>query len=131
MDYILSKLRSLLTQLLSDLEAKIILSVPHVVSFHVFLSFYIPCRRCSADSCCSNALSFFRQKIKHVCYVSRHHYSGFFPEIFRQYHQYYARISRKDKIRNNIIKQKINVTRSVLEDIKIKQLQLYGHVQRM
>ena len=42
-----------------------------------------------------------------------------------------ARISRKDKIRNIIIKQKMNVTRSVLEDIKTKQLQWYGHVQRM
>ena len=31
-----------------------------------------------------------------------------------------ARISRKDKIRNTIIKQKINVTRSLLEDIKTK-----------
>ena len=28
-----------------------------------------------------------------------------------------ARISRKDKIRNNVIKQKMNVTRSLLEDI--------------
>jgi hypothetical protein len=35
----------------------------------------------------------------------------------------FARISRKDKIRNNIIKQKMNVTRSILEDIKTKQLQ--------
>ena len=42
-----------------------------------------------------------------------------------------ARISRKDKIRNNIIKQKINVTGSVVEDIKTKQLQCYGHVQRI
>jgi len=42
-----------------------------------------------------------------------------------------ARISRKDKIRNNIIKQKMNVTRSLLADIKTKQLQWYGHVQRM
>jgi len=42
-----------------------------------------------------------------------------------------ARISRKDNIRNNIIKQKMNVTRSVLDDIKTKQLQWYGHVQRM
>ena len=33
-----------------------------------------------------------------------------------------ARISRKDKIRNNIIKQKMNVTRSLLEDIKTKNL---------
>ena len=37
----------------------------------------------------------------------------------------------KDKIRNNIIKQKMNVTRSLLDDIKTKQLQWYGHVQRM
>ena len=42
-----------------------------------------------------------------------------------------ARISRKDKIRNNIIKQKMNVTRSLLEDIKTKQLKWYGHIQRM
>ena len=42
-----------------------------------------------------------------------------------------ARISRKDKIRNNIIKHKMNVTRSLLEDIKTKQLKWYGHVQRM
>ena len=43
-----------------------------------------------------------------------------------------ARISRKDKIRNTIIKkQKMNVTRSLLYDIKTKQLQWYGHVQRM
>ena len=42
-----------------------------------------------------------------------------------------ARISMKDKIRNNIIKQKMNVTRSLLEDIKTKQLKWYGHVQRM
>ena len=32
---------------------------------------------------------------------------------------------------NNIIKQKMNVTRSLLEDIKTKQLKWYGHVQRM
>ena len=42
-----------------------------------------------------------------------------------------ARISRKDNIRNNIIKQKMNVTRSVLDDIKTKKLLWYGHVQRM
>jgi hypothetical protein len=40
-----------------------------------------------------------------------------------------ARISRKDKIRNNIIKQKRNVARSVLDDIKTKQLQWHGYVQ--
>ena len=42
-----------------------------------------------------------------------------------------ARISRKDKIRNTIIKQKVNVTRSLLDDIKTQQLKWYGHVQRM
>jgi len=42
-----------------------------------------------------------------------------------------ARISRKDKIRNTIIKQKMNVTRSLLEDIKTQHLKWYGHVQRM
>ena len=34
-----------------------------------------------------------------------------------------ARISGKDKIRNTIIKQIMNVTRSLLDDIKTKQLQ--------
>ena len=42
-----------------------------------------------------------------------------------------ARISRKDRIRNTIIKQKMNVTRSLLDDIKTQQLKWYGHVQRM
>ena len=42
-----------------------------------------------------------------------------------------ARISRKDKIRNTIIKQKMNVTRSLLDDIKTRQLQWYGNVQRI
>ena len=42
-----------------------------------------------------------------------------------------AQNSRKEKIRNNIIKQKLNVTRFLLEDIKTKQLQWYGHVHRM
>jgi len=42
-----------------------------------------------------------------------------------------AQISRKDKIRNTIIKQKMNVTRSLLDDIMTKQLKWYGHVQRM
>jgi hypothetical protein len=32
---------------------------------------------------------------------------------------------------NNIIKQKMKVTMSLLADIKTKQLQRYGHVQRM
>ena len=42
-----------------------------------------------------------------------------------------AQISRKGKIRNIIIKQKMNVVRSLLDDIKTIQLQWYGHVQRM
>jgi len=42
-----------------------------------------------------------------------------------------ARISRKDKIKNVIIKQKMNSARSLLDDIKTKQLQWYVHVQRM
>jgi hypothetical protein len=42
-----------------------------------------------------------------------------------------AQISRKDKIRNTIIKQKMTVTRSLLGNIKTEQLQWYGHVQRM
>jgi hypothetical protein len=42
-----------------------------------------------------------------------------------------ARISRKDTIRNTIIKQKMNVTRSILDDINTKQLKWYGHIQRM
>ena len=42
-----------------------------------------------------------------------------------------ARISRKDKLMNTVNKQKMNVTRSLLDDIKTKQLQWYGHVQRM
>jgi hypothetical protein len=41
------------------------------------------------------------------------------------------RISRKEKIRNIVIKQKMNVEKSLLDDIKTKQLQWYGHVQRM
>jgi hypothetical protein len=40
-----------------------------------------------------------------------------------------ARISRKEKIRNTVIKQKMKVERSLLDDIKTKQLQWYGHVQ--
>ena len=42
-----------------------------------------------------------------------------------------ARISSKDKIINTVIKQKMNVKRSLLENIKTEQLQCYGHVQRM
>jgi len=42
-----------------------------------------------------------------------------------------ARISRKDRIRNVVIRQEMIVARSLLDDIKTKQLQWYGHVQRM
>jgi len=42
-----------------------------------------------------------------------------------------TRISRKEKFRNTIIKHKMIVARSVLDDIKTKQLQWYGYVQRM
>jgi len=42
-----------------------------------------------------------------------------------------ARISRKNKIKNTVIKQKMNFTRSLLDDIETKQLQCYGHVSRM
>ena len=38
-----------------------------------------------------------------------------------------ARISRKDKIRNTIIKQKMIEVRSLLDDIKTQQLKWYGH----
>ena len=41
------------------------------------------------------------------------------------------RLSRKNKIRNTIIKQMMNVTRSLLDDINTKQLKWYGYVQRM
>jgi hypothetical protein len=34
-------------------------------------------------------------------------------------------------IRNTVIKQKMNVGRSLLDYIKTKQLQWYGHVQRI
>jgi hypothetical protein len=42
-----------------------------------------------------------------------------------------ARIYRNDEIRNTVVKQKMNVKRSLSDDIKTKQLQWYGHVQRM
>ena len=42
-----------------------------------------------------------------------------------------VRLSRKDKIRNTVIKQKMNATKSLSDDIDTKQLKWYGHVQRM
>jgi hypothetical protein len=41
------------------------------------------------------------------------------------------RNSRKDKIRNTIIKRKLTVTRSLLDDVGTKQLQRYEDVHRM
>jgi len=37
----------------------------------------------------------------------------------------------KEKIRNTIIKQKMNLTRCLLDDIKTQQLKWYGYIQRM
>ena len=42
-----------------------------------------------------------------------------------------TRLSRKDKIRNTIIKQKMNGTMSLLDDINTKKLKRCGRVQRM
>jgi hypothetical protein len=42
-----------------------------------------------------------------------------------------ARMSRKDKIRNITTKQIMNVTRCLFYDIKTKQLQWYGDVQKV
>jgi hypothetical protein len=47
--------------------------------------------------------------------------------VYYYYYYYYY----YEKIKNTIIKQKINVTRFLLDDIKTKQVQWYGHVQRM
>ena len=42
-----------------------------------------------------------------------------------------ARISRRDKIRNGVIKQKMNGQNSIIDFIKNEQLKWYGHVKRM
>ena len=42
-----------------------------------------------------------------------------------------ARISRRDKIGNSVIKQQTNVQKSLIDFIKNKQLKWYGHVKRM
>ena len=42
-----------------------------------------------------------------------------------------ALISRRDKIRNNVIKSKMGVKNSILDYVQHKQLQWYGHVKRM
>ena len=42
-----------------------------------------------------------------------------------------ARCSRLEKIKNNVIREKINIRHFILDYIRYKQLNLYGHVQRM
>ena len=42
-----------------------------------------------------------------------------------------ARCSILEKIRNNVIREKMNIKNSVLDYIRYKQLNWYGHVQRM
>jgi hypothetical protein len=41
------------------------------------------------------------------------------------------RISQKEKIRNEEIKQRMEIESSIMDDIERKQLVWYGHVQRM
>ncbi|PSN51041.1 hypothetical protein C0J52_15415 [Blattella germanica] len=42
-----------------------------------------------------------------------------------------ARISRREKIRNTVIREKMKVKGSLTEDIKTAQLRWLGHVKRM
>ncbi|PSN35169.1 hypothetical protein C0J52_23483 [Blattella germanica] len=42
-----------------------------------------------------------------------------------------ARISRRDKIRNTVIREKMKVKGSLTEDIKTAQLRWFGHIKRM
>ena len=42
-----------------------------------------------------------------------------------------ARISRRDKIKNSVIKRKLDVQNSIIDVTKKKQLKCYGHVMRM
>ena len=42
-----------------------------------------------------------------------------------------ARSSRLEKIRNNVIREKIDIKNSVLDYIRYKQLNWYDHVHRM
>ena len=42
-----------------------------------------------------------------------------------------ARNSKLDKIRNETVRQKMNTKTSVLDFIKYRQLEWYGHVRRM
>ena len=42
-----------------------------------------------------------------------------------------ARCSRKEKNRNNVIREKMNIKNSVLDYMRYKQLNWYGQVRRM
>jgi len=42
-----------------------------------------------------------------------------------------SRISRKDRIRNVTIRQRIGLEETVIKEIEQNQLTWYGHVQRM
>jgi hypothetical protein len=42
-----------------------------------------------------------------------------------------ARISRRKKVINEIIRENMNIKNKILDDICAKQLVWYGHVQRM
>ncbi|PSN55418.1 hypothetical protein C0J52_11078 [Blattella germanica] len=42
-----------------------------------------------------------------------------------------ARISRRDKIRNTVVREEIKVKGSLTEDIKTAQLRWFGHGKRM
>ena len=50
---------------------------------------------------------------------------------FKIYKTYIYIYTHTENIRNTIVKQKVNVVRSVLEDSKTKHLQWHGRVQRM
>ena len=42
-----------------------------------------------------------------------------------------ARCSRLENIRNNVFREKMNIKNSILDYVRYKQLNWYGHVQRM
>jgi hypothetical protein len=58
-------------------------------------------------------------------------YKMFCTAVNNNMNYIYIYIYMKDKIRNTVIKQKMNLTRSLLDDINTKQLKWYGYVQRM